>query len=220
MIRTNLIRWVTLLLSPLSFICIHLCNSLGFYLHPPTYARTHTRRYDDQKWSGCETFSPNFSLMLATSWKVLFLSAAISSEFLRDTGKRIWTKEASIKSWLRVKFQSYKHLNVTWDNASVCFLTTFAVTWYSTSIVPFLSAVWKKHSVLPAGRRNVNSLSRFGPKQLTKPKHQPNKNTTSHRPAFLRISSILMDNVRQRAICVQPSSRPSSAPQLYDDLIG
>lgn len=171
-------------------------------------------------WSGCETFSPNFSLKLATSWKVLFLSAAISFEFLRDTGNRIWTKEASIKSWLRVKFQPYKHFNVTWDNASVCFLTTFAVTWYSTSIVPFLIAVWKKHSVLPAGRRNVNSLSRFGPKQLTKPQHQPYKNTTSHRPALLRISSILVDNVRQRAICVQPSSRPSSAPQLYDHLIG
>lgn len=57
------------------------------------------------------------------------------------------------------------------------------VTWYSTSIVPFLTAVWKKHSNLPAGSRNVNSLSRFCPKQLTEPKQNPNTTAkTNSRP--------------------------------------
>lgn len=99
-------------------------------------------------------------------------------------------------------------------------LFSIAVTWYSTSIVPFLIAVWKKHSDLPAGRRNVNSLSRFDPKQLTEPNNQPNINARSHRAPLLRKSSIPMENVRQRAIWVQPSSRPTSASQLCAVLIG
>lgn len=69
------------------------------------------------------------------------------------------------------------------------------VTWYSTSIVAFFTAVWKKHSDLPAGRRNVNSLSRLCPKQLTDPKHHPNTiATTSSRPvlpSFLRWRSMV-----------------------------
>lgn len=58
-------------------------------------------------------------------------------------------------------------------------------TWYSTSIVPFFTAVWKKHSDLPAGSRNVNSLSRFCPKQLTEPKHHPNTTARTSSPPLL-----------------------------------
>lgn len=107
-----------------------------------------------------------------------------------------------------------------WHIVSVCCRTTIAVTWYSTSIVPFLIPVWKKHSDLPAGRRNVNSLSRFDPKQLTELNNQPNINARSHRAPLLRRSSIPTENVRQRAIWVQPSSRPTSASQLCAVLIG
>lgn len=83
-----------------------------------------------------------------------------------------------------------------WHIVSVCFWTTIAVTWYSTSIVPFLIAVWKKHSDLPAGRRNVNSLSRFDPKQLTEPNNQPNIKAKRHRAPLLRRDSIPIENVR------------------------
>lgn len=77
----------------------------------------------------------------------------------------------------------------------LCLLTTHTVTWYSTSIVAFFAAVWKKHSDLPAGSRNVNSLSRFCPKQLTEPKHHPNTtartNSRPRPPSFLQRSSMV-----------------------------
>lgn len=72
----------------------------------------------------------------------------------------------------------------------LCLLTIQTVTWYSTSIVPFLTAVWKKHSNLPAGSRNVNSLSWLCPKQRTDPKHHPKITARASNlpplPSFLR----------------------------------
>lgn len=99
------------------------------------------------------------------------------------------------------------------------------VTWYSTSMVAFFAAVWKKHSDLPAGSRNVNSLSWLRPKLRTDPKHQPKMTArTSSRPPLPTFPR------RRCMVKVFPNTTlskfshllriPSSAAQLCDVSIG